>query len=102
MPTCLYCRRELESKHFNREHVLPEAFGSFETNLVPLDTVCEGCNTYFGNNLELKLARDSIEGLDRYQHGVRMPTETTRFGRGGLLTARVNNGGFYQGAEVWW
>jgi hypothetical protein len=98
----LYCRQNLESKHFNREHVLPEAFGSFEDNLVLIDTVCETCNAYFGNHLELKLARDSIEGLERYEHGIKLPNDKTSYGRGRLLTARVNDGGFYHGAEVWW
>src|SRR6202034_1139675 len=46
--------------------------------------------------------RDSIEGLDRYEHRVKSVTEKTKFGRTQALRARVNDGSFYQGAEVWW
>lgn len=102
MPKCLYCHEVKNASAFNREHVVPEAFGTFEHNMVLQQVVCEACNTYFGSHLDVRLARDSIEGLDRYEHGVKRPRATTMFGRAGLLRARVNDGGFYQGAQVWW
>ena len=102
MPKCLYCHEVKEADAFNRERVIPEAFGGFEENMVLKLVVCETCNTYFANHLELRLARDSIEGLDRYEHGIKSPTSETTFGRAALLRARVNDGGFYHGAQVWW
>jgi hypothetical protein len=101
MPTCLYCHEIKDANAFNREHVVPEAFGKFEGNFVLREVVCAACNKYFGDHLDITLARDSIEGLDRYEHGVKRPTETTSFGRAAFLKARVSEG-FYQGAEVWW
>src|SRR6266511_207787 len=102
MPTCLYCRENRDSKDFNREHVIPEAFGLFGSETFVLhEAVCRECNSYFGNHLELKLGRDSIEGLDRYEHGVKRASDKTEFGRSALLKARVK-GGFFDGAEVWW
>lgn len=102
MPKCLYCQEVKEADAFNREHVLPEAFGLFEENLVLKLVVCRACNTYFDKHLEIRLARDSIEGLARYEHGLKPPTAKTSFGRAALLRARVNDGGFYDGAQVWW
>jgi hypothetical protein len=102
MPRCLYCHETKDITAFNREHVIPEAFGTFEGNFVLKGVVCTACNKHFGDHLDIKLARDSIEGLDRYEHGLKSPTEKTKFGRTPFLTARVNDGSFYQGAEIWW
>jgi hypothetical protein len=102
MPKCIYCHEAKDAGAFNREHALPEAFGTFENNMVLQHVVCEACNTYVANHLDVRLARDSIEGLDRYEHKVKQPKEKTSFGRAGLLRAHVDDGGFYQGAQVWW
>jgi hypothetical protein len=58
------------AEQFNREHVVPEAFGLFEQNLV-LECVCRACNDHFGRTLDLKLARDTVEGLDRFRNGLK-------------------------------
>ena len=79
MPPCIYCRQDKPSLEFNREHVVPEAFGRFEGALVLHDTVCRDCNSYFGNTLDRILSRGSAEGLQRYFFGVRDPSEITRF-----------------------
>jgi HNH endonuclease len=102
MPTCLYCLKEKPVAEFNREHVVPEAFGKFENNFVLHEIVCTECNSYFGSTLDLKLGRQSIEGLDRYDANVKRPDEKTRFGGTPTLSARVNDGGFADGAEVYW
>ena len=34
MKRCIHCLAEKPDSSFNREHVLPEAFGTFEGNLV--------------------------------------------------------------------
>jgi hypothetical protein len=68
--TCLYCEEAKTTDQFNREHVLPEAFGRYdENNFVLYPRVCRVCNSYFGTNLDGPLARDSKEGLDRFAHG---------------------------------
>lgn len=66
--TCIYCRAVGVS--FDRDHVIPEAFGKFKNNLV-LTCVCHECNQYFGRTLELSLARDSGEGFLRFRRGVK-------------------------------
>jgi hypothetical protein len=92
--TCLYCRETKDANVFNREHVLPEAFGKYEGNFVLKGVVCEACNTYFANHLDIKLARDSIEGLDRYREDRVRPWRSSQgpgerrrvlSGRGGLV-----------------
>lgn len=87
---------------FNREHVVPESFGRFQKNFVLKNVVCSDCNDYFGRTLDLKLARESIEGLERYQIGTKSPAKETRFGLSEALTARINDGGFHDGARVYW
>ena len=68
---CIYCLEDKPPEAFNREHVVPEAFGVFANNLVLLKTVCEGCNSTFGRELDLFLGRDSFEGIIlRPQYGV--------------------------------
>jgi hypothetical protein len=102
MPKCIYCHDVKDESAFNREHVIPEAFGTFEQNMVLHHVVCETCNTYFADHLEIKLARDSIEGLNRYKHNVKRPERKTAFGRAGLLQFRIDDGGFHHGAQMWW
>lgn len=68
MATCIYCRGEDTS--FTREHVVPEAFGTFEDNLVLHEVVCAGCNDYFGRTIDRILARGSFEGVHRIREGV--------------------------------
>lgn len=73
MPKCIYC---LEDKPLNaykkREHVMPQCFGKFiPNNLILRETVCDDCNQYFGEKIELYLGRDTIEGLYRYRHGIK-------------------------------
>ncbi len=71
MPICIYCLKEKGNSNFNREHVLPESFGTFTNNLTLLETVCKDCNQYFGDELELFLGRDTFEGMQRYLHGIK-------------------------------
>lgn len=100
-PRCIYCRETKPIEQFNREHVVPDAFGKFDGNLVLNGVVCWACNQYFGDSLDRRIARDTIEGLDRYEHGVRRPDTRTAIGRFGVMRASVD-GGFYDGAQVWW
>jgi hypothetical protein len=68
---CIYCLDDLERSLFDKEHVLPIAFGRFKDNLTLPHHVCKGCNSYFGRNLDFFLARDSIEALRRLTHGLK-------------------------------
>lgn len=63
--TCIYCRQQKLIEGFNREHLIPEAYGKFKDNLVLSRQVCRECNQFFGNNLELALARGSPPGVVR-------------------------------------
>ena len=73
--TCIYCKRTEPACGFNREHVLPQAFGRFEDNLVLHDAVCADCNDHFGRTFDLFLGRDSWEALLRFRHGLKDPHE---------------------------
>jgi len=77
--TCIYCLTTADEAAFNREHVLPEAFGRFKNNLPRLRCVCKGCNDFFSKNLELFFHRDSLEALRRLQTGLKPLRETRDF-----------------------
>jgi hypothetical protein len=68
---CIYCRRRLSSRAFNREHVLSEAFGRFRCAPAKLRCVCRECNQYFGDELEARFARHALEALFRYRQRVK-------------------------------
>lgn len=42
---CIYCMEEKGKALFNRDHVIPEAFGTFDDYLV-LTSVCQACNQF--------------------------------------------------------
>src|SRR3989338_249143 len=67
---CIYCgnRNHLEFK--GKEHVIPQSFGTFGAETPTLDCVCDACNDFFGKQLDLVLARDTLEGLTRYKNGI--------------------------------
>ena len=79
MPVCLYCLQDKPGDRFNREHVVPGAFGGFQDALVLHHTVCTDCNTHFGRTIDRILARGTAEGLQRYMLGVKDPSEVSRF-----------------------
>lgn len=61
---CVYCLDEKSISEFNRDHVIPESFGTFGSNTPTLiNLVCRDCNQYFGNNVENDLGRDSLYGV---------------------------------------
>jgi len=70
---CIYCLKDLPKSSFiKREHVIPQCYGTFTPdNLILYDTVCDDCNQYFGDEIELYLGRDTIEGIVRYMHCIR-------------------------------
>lgn len=70
---CIYCLKDKPRNEYQRrEHVMPQCYGTFTpNNLVLYETVCDVCNQYFGDEIELYLGRDTIEGVIRYRYGKR-------------------------------
>lgn len=99
---CIYCKQTKPISNYSKaEHVIPQSFGMFETNNMTLHRcVCDNCNQYFGDNLEIDLARDTFEGLVRFNHGVKQPYEYKSLGKRSRLKFRVNEGQF-KGAYVY-
>jgi hypothetical protein len=95
---CLYCGETKPLSEFNKGHVMPQAFGRFEDNLVLHGEECIACNDLFGKTLELALARDSKEGLDRFAHGLVKPRKDGRRFGGGRI--KFTNQGRFEGASL--
>ncbi len=72
---------------------MSQSFGKFEDNLTLHGVVCDDCNQYFGDTLELILGRDTNEGLARVQHGVKRPKEFKALSRG-RVTLKIAEGPF--------
>jgi hypothetical protein len=74
--TCIYCREVGSFK--KSEHVIPQALGTFDTRTWTLrDVVCDNCNKFFGDNLEVYFNRGSLEALDRFKFGLK-PTDEAK------------------------
>lgn len=95
---CIYCLKDRPLSYFKkREHVIPQSFGKFRVNnLVLHKAVCDECNQYFGDNLELFLARDSFEGFSRIQFGIKPKSILKKRNR---FNSKIQNGDF-KGALV--
>ena len=98
MMHCIYCTEEKPVSSFRkREHVIPQAFGRFAPdNLILKGSVCDDCNQFFGNEIELFLCRDTFESMERLRHGMK-PKEPLRNRR--RLKSKVIDGQF-KGAIV--
>ncbi|MBY0473233.1 HNH endonuclease [Patescibacteria group bacterium] len=70
MNACIYCKKEGVENFKGVEHVIPQSFGKFSSDTPTLRNVCDECNTYFGKELDLLLARDTIEGVTRSKKGI--------------------------------
>jgi hypothetical protein len=76
---CIYCSLDHPIQvPFNREHIIPEAFGKFRKNLVLNKGVCWGCNKYFADNLELFFGRGSIESILRLNYKVKPAEDVSK------------------------
>ena len=77
--TSIYCKKT--SAAFNREHVIPDAFGSYggATMVLLNNMVCANCNSRLGAELDQILSRDSYEALIRQQHLTQRPPRGQRF-----------------------
>ncbi len=95
---CIYCLSVEPLSGFNTEHVMPRAFGTFEHNFTLNNSVCRTCDTYFSQNLELRLARDSLEALDRIPSDSVSPESLTKLP---FTETRLKiTEGFYLGLNV--
>ena len=95
---CLYC----VSAGRSQEHVIPQAFGSFSGNTPTIHFVCQSCNSRLGGELDEHLARNTYEGLRRYQIG--LLSGEPRVQRGLSLTmveASNPDVGYLSGAPTW-
>lgn len=90
---CIYCLEDKSKDHFTKaEHVIPQAFGLFEDNFTLNEKVCDECNQYFGDNLEIDLGRDTIEGVSRYELGIKPAKEFKSLGRRSRLKFVIVDG----------
>ncbi len=96
---CIYCLDDKDSPK-RVEHVIPQSFGVFKNNLVLLDIVCEDCNQFFGDALEISLARDTIEGMQRYNFQVKKADEFKSLGKKSRLIIKIAEG-FFRGSYAY-
>ncbi len=98
LPTvpCIYCSSTVPPT--TREHVMPQALGTFEQNWT-LRCVCDDCNHFFSRELELALGRDSWEGFLRVELGLRSASASANF-LNKRMRATLNDGGYFNGAQV--
>ena len=75
---CFYCLKLLPIKAFTKEHVLPQAFGTFENNLTLVNSVCRDCNQFFGDYLEPILAEGSFEAVRRLDYKIK-PAKNAKY-----------------------
>lgn len=67
---CIYCKKQGRENFKGVEHVIPQSFGKFGTKTPTLKCVCDECNAYFSKELDLLLARDTLEGVTRSKKGI--------------------------------
>ncbi len=94
---CIYCR-QIGSGPFSKEHVVPQAFGHFHDNLT-LSCVCGACNSFFAQELELFLTRDTVEALLRVRYGLQTKGGRCKLGKSRLIVKVISPGDWY-GARI--
>jgi HNH endonuclease len=92
---CIYCQEDKpESAYEKSEHVIPQSFGKFLNNFTLLCLVCDACNQFFGDNLELVLARDTLEGQSRTDFGVKKAEDFRSPGHQSRIRIKIAEGPF--------
>ena len=100
MAECIYCRTPTSAPRFARpEHVLPRAFGKFQANLT-IFSVCEDCNQWFGDNLEVSFTRNSGEAVMRLLFGVKPASEASEI-RGDRIDIAAGDGAKFSGGKTY-
>lgn len=101
MYRCIYCLETKPESEFNKEHVIPQAFGKFGSATPTLvNCVCRGCNDYFAKALDPVLSRDTYEGITRHAIGIKS-REARPQNRVQLLLPNADEYGEFRGARVW-
>ena len=92
---CIYCLEEKTATSFTKtEHVIPQSFGVYRDNFTLNNIVCDTCNQFFGDQLELALARDTIEGIQRFEHSLKDKKDFKPFGKESRLVIQLPEGEF--------
>lgn len=90
---CIYCVEDKPISSFTKvEHVMPQSFGSFANNFTLVNIACDDCNQYFGDNLEIVMARDTLEGAYRFEYGLKSPKEFKSLGRRSRMIIKIAEG----------
>lgn len=98
---CIYCLEDKPDSLFTKtEHVLPQSFGLFKNNFTLNKIVCDHCNEFFGDNLELSLGRDTFEGISRFECGIKKPEDFKHIGKKSRLKVKVDEG-LFKGAYAY-
>lgn len=97
MPVCIYCVTDKPGSGFTKtEHVLPQAFGRFRNSqdVTLRNMVCDDCNQFFGDTIDLYLARDTPDGFRRFVLGYRPPKDFKSLGKASTMSFRIVSGPF--------
>ncbi len=90
---CIYCKKTEKETSFNKsEHIIPQSFGRFNDNLTLVGVVCDDCNQFFGNTLELPLARETKEGLQRFELNIKEASVFKNPGRNSRILIQIAEG----------
>ena len=92
---CIYCLEDKwESAYKKADHVSPQSFGKFANNFTLLRLVCDACNQFFGDSIDLALARDTLEGQSRVYWGVKNPEDFKSPGHQSRIIIKIAEGNF--------
>jgi hypothetical protein len=90
---CIYClENKPETSYKKVEHVIPQSFGLFKDNFTLNNIVCDDCNQYFGDTLEIALARDTYEGHSRFEFNVKKAEDFKAAGKKSRIIIRIADG----------
>lgn len=100
MRTCIYCLEPEPTVSFQKTaHVIPQSFGKFQENITANGMECDKCNQFFGDNPELVLGRDTLEGHLRVTYGIKKPDDFKSIGPDTRLIVHAPCGR-YKGAPM--
>ena len=90
---CIYCVEDKPLSSFTKiEHVIPQSFGLFKNNFTLRNIVCDDCNQYFGNHLEIAMARDTFEGASRFEFNLKSADEFKSLGKRSRMIIKIAEG----------
>ncbi|CAM5999222.1 unnamed protein product [Sphagnum balticum] len=95
-----FTSRKNSGSEFNKDHVIPESFGSFVQGMTLIGMVCSACNESFGKDLESALSREGAHGYLRLKHGHKAPSELSDFKAATLPMRIVSDDDLVNGAEI--